>query len=88
MKLTGHACTEALNGAEKAGRREGAEGNAGGVRVERKVRPSSKHWRPKHAARLVLSLLERERGFMPTSPKGDHRSYRVRMKAEKLKRPR
>ena len=39
MKLTGPACTEALNGAEEAGRRERAEDNAGGVRVERRVRP-------------------------------------------------
>jgi hypothetical protein len=39
MKLTGPACTEALNGAEEAGRRERAEGSAGGVRVERRVRP-------------------------------------------------
>ena len=38
MKLTGPACTEALNGAEEAKRRERAEDNAGGVRVERKVR--------------------------------------------------
>jgi len=40
MKLTGPACTEALNGAEEAGKRERAEGNAGGVRVERGVRPT------------------------------------------------
>jgi hypothetical protein len=39
MKLTGPACTEALSGAEEAERRERAEGNAGGVRVERRVRP-------------------------------------------------
>ena len=38
MKLTGTACTEALNEAEIARRRERAEGNAGGVRVEREVR--------------------------------------------------
>jgi hypothetical protein len=38
MELTGHACTEALNEAEEAGTREGSEGNAGGVRVELKVR--------------------------------------------------
>jgi hypothetical protein len=39
MKLTGPACTEALNEAEEAGRRERARGSAGGVRVERRVRP-------------------------------------------------
>jgi hypothetical protein len=39
MKLTGPACTEALNEAEEAERREGAEDNAGGVRVELRVRP-------------------------------------------------
>jgi hypothetical protein len=39
MKLTGPACTEALNEAEKAERRERAEDNAGGVRVELRVRP-------------------------------------------------
>jgi len=38
MKLTGPACTEATNGAEEAERRERAEDNAGGVRVERTVR--------------------------------------------------
>jgi hypothetical protein len=38
MKLTGHACTEALNGAEEDGTRERAQDNAGGVRVERRVR--------------------------------------------------
>jgi hypothetical protein len=39
-QLTGPACTEALNEAEEAKGREGAEGNAGGVRVERRVRPA------------------------------------------------
>ena len=39
MKLTGPACTEAMNEAEEAGRRERAENNAGGVRVELGVRP-------------------------------------------------
>ena len=39
MKLTGHACTKALNEAEEDETRERAEGNAGGVRVERRVRP-------------------------------------------------
>ena len=38
MELTGHACTEAMNEAEEAGRRERAEDNAGGVRVELRVR--------------------------------------------------
>ena len=38
MKLTGPACTEAMSGAEEDGTRERAEGNAGGVRVERRVR--------------------------------------------------
>jgi hypothetical protein len=41
MKLTGPACTEALNEAEEAGRRERTEGSAGGVRVERRVRPGA-----------------------------------------------
>jgi hypothetical protein len=41
MKLTGPACTEALNEAEEAGRRERAEDSAGGVRVERRVRPGN-----------------------------------------------
>ena len=40
MKLTGPACTEAMSEAEEAGTRERAEGNAGGVRVERVVRPA------------------------------------------------
>ena len=38
MKLTGPACTEAMSGAEEAGRRERTEDSAGGVRVEREVR--------------------------------------------------
>ncbi len=42
MKLTGPACTEALSEAEEAGTREGAEGNAGGVRVELRVRPETR----------------------------------------------
>jgi len=45
MKLTGPACTEVLNRAEEAVRRERAEGNAGGVRVERRVRrPAGVFW--------------------------------------------
>ena len=39
MKLTGPACTETMSEAEKAGTRERAEDNAGGVRVELRVRP-------------------------------------------------
>ena len=42
-KPTGPACTEALNEAEEAERRERAEGNAGGVRVERRVRAIHNH---------------------------------------------
>jgi hypothetical protein len=38
MKLTGPACTEALNEAEEAGTRERTEDSAGGVRVELGVR--------------------------------------------------
>jgi hypothetical protein len=38
MKLTGHACTEALSGAEEARSLERASDNAGGVRVELGVR--------------------------------------------------
>jgi len=37
MELTGPARTEAMSGAEEAGRRERAEGSAGGVRVELRV---------------------------------------------------
>ena len=39
MKLTGPAYAEAISGAEEAERRERAKGNAGGVRVELRVRP-------------------------------------------------
>ena len=56
----------------------------GGVRVERKVRPSPKHWHPERTARLDLSLLEREREFMPRSPKEKHRSYCVKVKDQTL----
>jgi hypothetical protein len=38
MKLTGPACAETLSGDEEVGRRERAGDNAGGVRVERRVR--------------------------------------------------
>ena len=40
MKLSGRACTETMSGAEIARWRERAEGNAGGVRLERRVRQS------------------------------------------------
>jgi len=43
MKLTGPACTEAMNEAEEARRRERAEGNAGGVRVELRVRATGRN---------------------------------------------
>ena len=59
-----------MSGAEKSEPRERAEGNAGGVRVEREVRPSTEHWPPEHTARLDSSLLVRERETMPTAPKG------------------
>jgi len=39
MKLTGHARTEMLSGAEEAKRGERTEDSAGGARVERRVRP-------------------------------------------------
>jgi hypothetical protein len=64
MKLTGPACTEAMSGAEEAGRRERAEGKAGGVRVERRVRPSPKQKPPEPAVPWDLSLLEWECGTM------------------------
>ena len=38
MKLTGPACTEALNEAEEAEQRERTGDSAGGVRVELRVR--------------------------------------------------
>ena len=38
MKLTGHASSRVLSGAEEDGTRERAEDNAGGVRVELRVR--------------------------------------------------
>ena len=44
MKLTGPACTEATSGAEEAGSGERTEGNAGGVRVELRVRPLGNGW--------------------------------------------
>jgi hypothetical protein len=43
MKLTGHTCIEAMSEAEEAERRESSEGNAGEVRVERRVRPTVSH---------------------------------------------
>ena len=51
MKLTGPACTEAMSGDEEARRRERAEGRAGGVRVERRVRPNG-----------IISLAAEKRG--------------------------
>ena len=60
MRLTGTACAETLSGAEEAGTRERAKGNAGGVRVELTVRPSPSLLPPEHTMRLDLSLIERE----------------------------
>ena len=57
-ELTGPACTEALNGAEEARRRERAEGNAGGVRVEREVR---------HPKKLNLTRVDGKPGFERTT---------------------
>jgi hypothetical protein len=52
-KLTGPACTEALNEAEEDGTRERAEDNAGGVRVELGVRPSGElAWKPADFSRI------------------------------------
>jgi len=42
MKLTGPACTETMSEAEEAERRERTEDSAGGVQVERRVRPMTK----------------------------------------------
>jgi hypothetical protein len=75
MKLTGPACTEAMSGVEEAGRREGAEDNAGGVRVEREVRPSTKLWPPEHARRMDSGALTRERRTMLPTPKERSWSY-------------
>ena len=75
MKLTGPACTEATSGAEEAERRERTGDSAGGVRVERKVRPSPKQEPPEHTARLNLSSLTGERGTMLPSPKERTWSY-------------
>ena len=55
MKLTGHACTGALSEAEEDGTRERAEDNAGGVRVERRVRlpgRSKGQWRDGNAVAI------------------------------------
>ena len=74
MKLTGHACTETLSEAEKAGTRKRTPGNAGGVRVERRVRPANPN--DAHRARAMLvsarmgvMAIVRERRFMLPSPK-------------------
>ena len=87
MRLTGTACAETLSRAEDAGTRERAKGNAGGVRVEPKVRPSTSFLPPEQTIRLDLSLLEWEREFMPTTPKGKGWSYCVYMKDETLNGP-
>ena len=75
MKLTGPACTEALSGAEEAVRRERAPANAGGVRVERKVRPTNQLEGPGHATRLDSGALVWERRTMLATPKGRSWSY-------------
>jgi hypothetical protein len=62
MKLTGPACTEATNEAEKAERRERAEDNAGGVRVEREVRHPMK-LKPTRTAEMLG--FERTKGMPP-----------------------
>ena len=54
MKLTGPACTETLNEAEKARTRKSKPGNAGGVRVERRVRPANPNDAPR--ARTMLGF--------------------------------
>ena len=54
MKLTGHACTEMMSEVEKAETRESAPGNAGGVRVERRVRPANPNDAPR--ARTMLGF--------------------------------
>jgi len=55
MKLSGPACTEAMNEAEEAGRRERAEDRAGGVRVERRVRP---RLAPEDASLVTVDLCD------------------------------
>ena len=69
MKLTGPTAAGRRVEDGNLNERRRVEGKCGWVRVEREVRPSPKHWRPERAARLDLSLLERERKFMPTTPK-------------------
>jgi hypothetical protein len=80
MKLTGPTAAGRWEESGNPNQDGRAEGTGGWVRVELKVRPSPRHWHPEHAAHLRLSLLEWEREFMPTTPKGECRSYRVRVK--------
>jgi len=47
--LTGPACTEAMSEAEEAERRERAQDNAGGVRVERRVRRAPESYATAHS---------------------------------------
>ena len=54
MKLTGPACTETLNEAEKARTRKRKPDKAGGVRVERRVRPANPNDAPR--ARTMLGF--------------------------------
>ena len=54
MKLSGHACAEAMSGAEIAEYRERAGGNAGGVRLERRVR----HARHPGGISVFLGIVE------------------------------
>jgi hypothetical protein len=74
MKLTGPACTGALNEAEEAERRERAGDNAGGVRVERRVRPESLYVHELAAHSISWAVVHRG-AFMLTNPKEDIRSY-------------
>jgi hypothetical protein len=55
MKLTGPACIETLSEAEEARRRKRAEGNTGGVRVERRVRRLARNQGIRISVLLFLS---------------------------------
>ena len=77
MELTGPACTEALNGAEEAGRRERAEDKAGGVRVERKVR---------HARKPELTRAHDTPGFGGEGAGTENQSTEPKWKAPELVR--
>ena len=57
MKLTGPACIETLNEAEKSEPRDMKPDRAGWVRVEPTVRPSPGLVNPELAAVLDLSLI-------------------------------